>query len=269
MSRRTEPGGQVVDVDQAVDLAPGWDVEYHPLSEILTAETNPRDHDIPAIVRSIRRFGFVAPGMRDERTGRLVAGHGRLLALSEMLHNGELDDLVNRFIADNGRTRLPPGILVNPDTGNWMPRGVRVDATGGWLVPIVCGWSSTSDAEARAYLVADNRMTELARWDQRGFVDLLTSIVEDDPELLEAAGFDQGDLDDLIKRLEPDDLDDLAADPPDASDMWPSVTVRKVPPHVAAAWRECVSMHGDRDVVALAALLGVDPEPPAGSDWRP
>ena len=53
-------------------------VEYVPLSEIVEADTNPKDHDIGQIYQSIKRFGFTQPIMMNENTGKLLAGHGRL-----------------------------------------------------------------------------------------------------------------------------------------------------------------------------------------------
>ncbi|MEU8356488.1 hypothetical protein AB0C27_10810 [Nonomuraea sp. NPDC048882] len=40
------------------------------------------------------------------------------------------------------------------------PEGVKIGDDGVWLVPILRGWTSRSDAEAEAYLVAANRLTE-------------------------------------------------------------------------------------------------------------
>ncbi len=217
-------------------------IDHLRIDDLIAAERNPRVHNLDAIRRSIGQFGFVDPAEMDERTGRLVAGHGRAAAL--------------RAMRDDGET---------------APAGVLVDEDGAWRVPVVRGWASRSDAEAAAYLTANNRMTELARWDQQGLADMLTDINTVDPVLMEAAGYDQDDLADILKRLEPDDLDDLAGEhgDPDPSDMWPTITVRKVPPHVAAAWRECVSAHSDDEIRAIATLLEIDPEPPPTAAWRP
>ncbi len=216
--------------------------EYVPLDDLVGAEKNPRIHDIPRLRRAINQFGFADPPEIDERTGRLVVGHGRTAALKAMRDDGE-----------------------SP------PDGVVLDEGGRWLVPVQRGWASRSDAEAAAYLTANNRMGELARWEQQGLADMLTEINTADPDLMEAAGYDQDDLTDLLKRLEPDDLDALGGDAgdPDPSDMWPTISIRKVPPHVAAAWREYLSTYNDQEVPALAALLEVDPEPPPTRAWTP
>ena len=43
-------------------------VEYLPLSEIVEADNNPKDHDIGQIYQSIKRFGFTQPIMMNENT---------------------------------------------------------------------------------------------------------------------------------------------------------------------------------------------------------
>jgi ParB-like chromosome segregation protein Spo0J len=143
-------------------------IDYLPLDDVKPAARNPRKHNLEGVRASISRFGYATPALRDERTGRLVAGHGRTLALAAMR-----------------------------DAGEDPPAGVRVDDTGAWLVPVVCGWESRSDAEADAYLVADNRWTEVASWDDEGLAALLASIGEVDPELVAAAGFD----DEAVSKL--------------------------------------------------------------------
>ena len=51
------------------------------LDDIPDADVNPKEHDLRALNDSIERFGFVDAGTIDERTGKLVAGHGRKAAL--------------------------------------------------------------------------------------------------------------------------------------------------------------------------------------------
>jgi hypothetical protein len=101
-------------------------VEYLAVDEILPAERNPKLHAARDIDASITRFGFVEPIVMDERTGRLVAGHGRL------------EDL-----------------LTKQQGGGAPPDGIVVDEQGRWRVPVVRGWSSADDAEAAVRLVSD------------------------------------------------------------------------------------------------------------------
>ncbi len=62
-------------------------------------------------------------------------------------------------------------------------------------------------SEARAYAIADNRTSELAEWDGES---LLMALQDLPVELLNATGFDDVDLDGLIKVFgEPPSLDDL------------------------------------------------------------
>lgn len=146
-------------------------IDYTPIDQVIGAPTNPKRHSISLVRRSISRFGYVAPAIVDERTGRLVVGHGRTEALCELR-----------------------------DAGGTPPDGVRQAEDGTWLVPVLRGWSSRSDEEAAAYLVADNRHTELGGWDEQGLHDLLVEL--GDPELTEIAGFSPSDLDELIESIQ-------------------------------------------------------------------
>lgn len=145
-------------------------IEYLPLDEVVPAPRNPKLHNSSGLITSISRFGLAAPALRDERTGRLVVGHGRTEAVRAMRGAGE-----------------------DP------PAGVRLNDDGAWLVPVVCGWASRSDAEAEAYLIADNRHTELGGWDHQELADLLESIGQVDPGLVEVTGYNNADM---IKLLE-------------------------------------------------------------------
>lgn len=179
----------------------GHRIVYTPLDDIKPAERNPKSHDLAAVRASIERFGFVAPGLTDERTGRLVVGHGRLDALRQMR-----------------------------DEGCTPPAGVQVDEHGRWLVPVVSGWASRSDAEAEAYVVADNRHTELGGWDETLLVEVLTSIADVDAELLQAAGYEEEMLHELqasvddrtqLPLVEPDEVPPPPPEPRSApGDVW-------------------------------------------------
>jgi hypothetical protein len=64
-------------------------VDYMPLGALLRAPRNPKSHDIGLIHQSFSRFGYVEPIAINERTGRIVAGHGRLDTLQQKKANGE------------------------------------------------------------------------------------------------------------------------------------------------------------------------------------
>jgi len=153
-------------------------IEYTPIDQLTGAPNNPKQHRTDLVQRSISRFGYVAPAIIDERTGRLVVGHGRTEAL-----------------------------LALRDQGDSPPEGVRQADDGTWLVPVLRGWSSRSDEEAAAYLIADNRHTELGGWDNDALAKLLDDI--GDPDLVDLTGWDLEELAGLLDTDEemPDEGD--------------------------------------------------------------
>lgn len=155
------------------DPKDGIYTQYVALSHLAQWPKNPKRHDIPGIQASIGRFGYVAPIVIDEKSGRMVAGHGRLEALSE------LKKAVDK-----------------KEEGAERPKNV-IEKDGEWYVPLLRGNSFKSELEAEAYLIADNRHVETGGWDD----DLLRDIMrkfKDDPNL-EAIGWTQHELDLLLK----------------------------------------------------------------------
>lgn len=142
--------------------------EYIPLDHLLADPANPKSHSVETIDASIGRFGVIDQIVRDDRTGYIISGHGRHETLTAMRNRGET-----------------------------APEGIRVDASGNWLVPVIVGWASRTDAEARAALIALNRSTELGGWVDDALLDLLDGL--DD---YEGVGFTENDTDDLRARLE-------------------------------------------------------------------
>ena len=175
-------------------------IEYVALDDLQPAEQNPKNHADTEIDASLDRFGYTEPVLLDERTGRLVAGHGRI------------DRLKARRAAGD-----PP------------PDGVIVAKGGVWKLPVVRGWASRDDDEAAAYLVASNRLVEAGGWDTAGLVDLLDTVAAS-PGGLDGIGYTPDDLDVLLASLAdhepaPDDEDDEASpvDPPQITatgDVW-------------------------------------------------
>lgn len=121
-------------------------IEYVALSKLKKAKRNPKQHDIETLGESVERFGYVEPLVMDERTGRLVAGHGRLELLLKLQKDG---------------AALPPGVK-----------------NGGkdWQVPVVRGWASKNDKEADAYLLASNRLVEIGGWDDAALNRMLREL---------------------------------------------------------------------------------------------
>jgi hypothetical protein len=195
------------------------------LNEIPRADRNPKAHDLALIRGSIETFGATIAGVLDERTGRLVAGHGRLAVLAEMR-----------------------------DAGASPPEGVQL-AGEVWQVPIVRGWSSRSDAEAEAYVVADNRTGEKGGWDDRLLAEVLDDIADDSPDLLEATGYTGQELEDLLGSFSaPPDLDALEKEygEPGEDDLWPVIRV-KVPPGIREDFYDLTD--GEDDTARFIAMV--------------
>jgi len=146
-------------------------VDYMPLDAIAPADLNPKRHHVD-LGSSIDRFGFADAPILDERTGKLVAGHGRCEALA-----------------------------ARRDRGEDPPEGVRLDPDGLWLVPVQRGWSSRSDAEAAAFLVAHNRIGEAGGWDDAELAKLLEGLGEAQVET-SGLGFSDKELAALMPPVE-------------------------------------------------------------------
>jgi hypothetical protein len=146
-------------------------IEYVRLSAVERWPRNPKAHDLSAIQASLRRFGFVAPIVRDESTGRLVAGHGRLEALLGLRR-----------------------------TGQTPPARIEVETDGEWLVPVLCGVSFANEREAEAYLLADNRLTEIGGWEESLLVDALRDLRDVDG--LAGIGWSTREVDALIRAAD-------------------------------------------------------------------
>jgi hypothetical protein len=169
-------------------------IVYTPLDDLVPAPVNPKTHvDMTA---SFGEFGYMEPVMIDNRTGRLVGGHGRLETLHLMRRRG--DD-------------PPAGIVVR---------------AGRWCVPTVHGWSSRDDDHAAAALIALNRYTELGGWDDKALADLLQQINDDpdDDTLLTAAGWDDKELSKLLADLPDLDDDGGRRKPVTPPDQRPGIT---------------------------------------------
>jgi DNA modification methylase len=71
----------------------------------------------------------------------------------------------------------------------------------GWT-HIDCVRTTLESSDAIAYAIADNRTSELAEWDQDVLAAQLNGLLADDEELLEAAGFDEDDLNELLGDID-------------------------------------------------------------------
>lgn len=198
------------------------------LDVLVPASRNPKGH-ADTIRTMIERFGYTTPIELDERTGRMVAGHGRLEKLVELKRDNAIE----------------------------VPKGIVVDVDGEWKVPVLRGWASVDDDEAEAYLVGHNRSGE-GGWLRDPLHELLTDLAS--REQLHATGFDQSYIDDLaLMAAPPVDLDALGArvGKPNDEDYWPVIRVQ-VSPELYARWRDLTSkLEGTTDAEKIAAVCDV------------
>jgi hypothetical protein len=114
---------------------------------------NSRKHgpeQVESIAASMKEFGFTIPVLIDEKD-EIIAGHGRLLAASKLYDEGT---------------------SIKALDGELLPDG---------MVPVIVarGWTPE---QKRAYMIADNKLTEASAWDE----EMLRAELGD----LKLAGFD-------------------------------------------------------------------------------
>ncbi|WP_256789033.1 hypothetical protein [Frankia sp. AvcI1] len=173
------------------------EVQYVRVRDVVPAIRNAKNHDLLRISGLIRRFGFVESVVRDGRTGRLVAGHGRLEALLTMEQDGQ-----------------------SP------PDGIAVDEDSAWLLPVSVGWASRSDGDAEALGAALNRAPELGGWDHTQLASILAEIDDADPDLRALIGWDDRQLTNLLTLLDPDNWDPPAPAAPPGPHPQPAAAGR-------------------------------------------
>lgn len=147
-------------------------VEMMRLSDVVGADRNAKQHSLSDLQASIKRFGFVAPLIRNSTTGKLVAGHGRTEALRALQKAG---------------APVPPGI--------------EVGAGGEWLVRVV-SVPFANRIEEEAYILADNRQVELAGYD----AGILSAMLADlrDADALAGVGWSEREVDAMLKSAAKD-----------------------------------------------------------------
>lgn len=209
-------------------------IDYLIPGELAPAPANPKRHDLAALRRSLERFGYAEPVLLDERTGQLVAGHGRVDAL---------------IAAEAAGLAPPSGIVV---------------ADGRWRMPVVRGWSSANDAEAAAYLVASNRLAEIGGWDDSELVGMLLHL--NDGPGLDGIGYSPDDIEALLAATAPPPEKlthpDVVPPPPDEpitqpGDLW------LLGPHRLLCGDATVSDDYERVLNGEGASLGLT-DPPYG-----
>lgn len=141
-------------------------VKYVRLDKIVSADKNPKKHDLEAIKGSIRKFGFNAPILRNDVTGRLVAGHGRTEALTQLLRDG-----------------------------SDVPERIKTDKDGMWMVPVL-DVPFTSENVSNQYLLADNRLSEIGGWDSAGLAEMLEELHNNSTAL--GLGWSEAEIEGII-----------------------------------------------------------------------
>lgn len=201
------------------------DLKLISIEELAPAPSNVKEHDLPIIMDSMRRFGFADPLVIDARTGLLMAGHGRLEGLIRMRENGEMP-----------------------------PEGISEL----WEVPVYTGWSSADEVEADAARIALNRTTDLGGWDEIGLADIL-QVIQDSEQGLQGVGYTDDEVADLLKLIEAQDpfgaIDDVIDEKGDLDGEEGNTIVRiDLLPDLAALWRRHRSDF-NTDSGAMKALL--------------
>jgi ParB-like chromosome segregation protein Spo0J len=137
---------------RTADSGPPLAVVWRRIEALRPDPANPRSHSpkqIRQLARSIAAFGFNVPILVD-RTLRILAGHGRLLAAQDL------------------GWREVPTILLD----------------------------HLSEAESRAFMIADNRVAESAAWNNALLTQQLGEISLDAPDLaIETTGFELSEID--------------------------------------------------------------------------
>ena len=206
-------------------MADRW-IDYVPLDDIVRADENPRDHDLDLIAASMRRFGFADAPVHDGRTGRLIAGHGRLEALQ----------------------------LIRSSDDPAAPAGVEV-RDGVWWVPVQYGWSSADDREAEAMLVVLNRATEVATWRAPELAAMLERVAATDLGL-EGVGYTPPELEAMLAATV--DEPDLGDHPGGGASVYrpKREPVRRDTPSVVRVLHgDCVALLADLPECSIDAVV--------------
>lgn len=148
--------------------------------------------------------------------------------------NGDVDAIVesihvNGFIAP---------VIAQKSTGYIIAGNHRYYALmelGSQQIPVI--WLDINDAQAKRYLLADNRTSDLGNYDNGILVSLLNELAIGD-EGLKGTGYKDYDLEVLqcLNDIPADDTLDFAS--------WPTLTFT-VPPHIKKAYLEMTHEGGD------------------------
>jgi DNA modification methylase len=212
------------------------------MDDLAHYERNARTHpqsQINEIKLSIRKFGFTNPILADlDDGGVIAAGHGRHMAVEQMLEAGETIKLPN---------------------GQALPAG---------YVPVIdcSGWD---EVQRRAYTLADNKIAENSGWDDELLKIEIGELLELGADAAPVIGFSESDMRAFARAAtgDEDGSEEATPEPPDnpvskAGDIWLLGDHRI----------RCGDSTKPDDVEAL--LDGVKPhlmvtDPPYGVDYDP
>lgn len=207
-------------------------------ADLVPYERNARTHSkeqIEQIKELIRLVGFTNPILEDAQG--IIAGHGRQMAALEMYAAGE--------------------VIHGPGKRFQLPMG---------MVPVIDA-SGMSDAERRAYILADNQVALNAGWDLELLAVELGDLQGFDFDLM-LTGFSDEELSKLLAEktegnTDPDEIPEAPIDPvAKPGDVW-----------LLGMHRLVCGDSTDADTVAKA-LNGVSPhlmvtDPPYGVEYDP
>ena len=170
-------------------------ITLKPAADLVPYERNARTHSkeqIQQIKELIRLVGFTNPILEDEQG--IIAGHGRQMAALEMYAAGEV------IHGPGKRFELPAG-----------------------MVPVIDA-SGMSDAERRAYILADNQVALNAGWDDR-LVGLELQTLKGLEFNLATIGFDDRSLVSFMATTKPEADPEETPEPPaiptsKLGDLW-------------------------------------------------
>lgn len=173
--------------------------EWVSIDDLEPWEGNPRvnDHAVDDVARSIERFGFGAPVVA-RRDGAIIAGHTRLKA-----------------------TVFLTQWQWNADREEWEPRssGVPWRASGApkpGMIPV--RYLDISAEEAQALALADNKLGEIATWDDEELSAVLRELSEQEIDL-SGLGWSSNEMNALLASIAEETTGD--DDIPSVSDREP------------------------------------------------
>lgn len=180
-------------------MAEEYGLEWKAPEDLVPWAGNPRDNDhaVAEVAASILRFGFGAPIVVWRERSQIVAGHTRVKAVQFLRENEpEHDQETGRLIGWHQRDPEEPFRLAVAYKRDSKGRKTPVWGPGDCLVP-VREMDFVDEDEAHAYALGDNKLAELADWDD----DLLSQALRDLAEAetdLSGLGFDSAELAELI-----------------------------------------------------------------------